>query len=757
MTNSGNKTKEGAKAPSLSSGLVFHSLTLENDFLFKNQSFKLDGGGIRRISGANLNKGGETNPNGVGKSRFFSALPEFLLDAPTVGKKKNKNRVGKHTLELSSGGSRYSFIKEFTDGRETMSVIKNGKDLGIRELKESKALLSSLVGLSSSEVYSFLYLYSLRPHPLILGDTSSRRAFFTSFFKQFDVLEHYRSVVEDALTRVKASSIKLKQLEEQKTSLEARLPKEPIRELVKQVAKLEEEFEQYSKDYASIVGATTSRKNYEDNKGKLIELRRAIGLPKVYSEEDISQRIRELKAEARTLLSGINRLEENSNRIKRIKALKIKIAELQEQKLTYSKEKVQELKATLTATQEKLASRKLQLKEARGETDRLEANESKLKAKILSLESKTTGQCPTCGADVAVDKHIKEEYKSARKNLVEVSAELEEKNKTLQRIQEYVKKLSAQEEELEETLHDLSQDRAKAEELVRLKAALEDYLKEVPKDSSDISSKEEGEEKLSAIDTKLDLANKLSYLIKFKEDWLSIPESTKELVDKYSTIDMRAELSRLNTQLAVVNSKKAVALEIKADLDKLNAEIGKLSSLAEEREELELLSKGLSKRGAETILIKSLCSQVQDQINRYARLVLPEDFVFSLDMNTEFSIDVTRIHKGRECTSDVRMLSGAEASIFSIVLLVALLSFVPQNKRPNLLILDEPFATMGGYNRESLIRFLPTLQSIIPDIIIISPHKENDFSNIDHTEWVVQKKGLRSRIVCKTNPAEVVE
>ena len=147
------------------------------------------------------------------------------------------------------------------------------------------------------------------------------------------------------------------------------------------------------------------------------------------------------------------------------------------------------------------------------------------------------------------------------------------------------------------------------------------------------------------------------------------------------------------------------------------------------------------------ILIKSLCSSLEQQVNKYSKLILPEDYTFTFELDTNFSILVTRIHNSKAETSDVRKLSGAERKLFSLVLLISLLTFIPKSKRTNLLVLDEPTAAMGEDNKASLIRFLPVLQSIIPNIVVITPLDKQDYAVINPKVWTVQKRGLQSRIV----------
>jgi DNA repair exonuclease SbcCD ATPase subunit len=76
-------------------------------------------------------------------------------------------------------------------------------------------------------------------------------------------------------------------------------------------------------------------------------------------------------------------------------------------------------------------------------------------------------------------------------------------------------------------------------------------------------------------------------------------------------------------------------------------------------------------------------------------------------------------------SSDVRYFSGAESRLFAIVFLLAILPMIPDSRRTNILILDEPTANMDDAALE-IFRdvLLPQLQKIVPSVIVVSPNPE---------------------------------
>jgi DNA repair exonuclease SbcCD ATPase subunit len=106
-------------------------------------------------------------------------------------------------------------------------------------------------------------------------------------------------------------------------------------------------------------------------------------------------------------------------------------------------------------------------------------------------------------------------------------------------------------------------------------------------------------------------------------------------------------------------------------------------------------------------------------VNRYAALVF-ENYSFEFVWGTQIQLLVHR----PEGTSDVRKLSGAESMLFTLILILSLLVFVPKSKRLSLLILDEPYASFSDGTAELFTKLLPHITQVIPSVLIITPKAE---------------------------------
>jgi ABC-type uncharacterized transport system ATPase subunit len=85
-------------------------------------------------------------------------------------------------------------------------------------------------------------------------------------------------------------------------------------------------------------------------------------------------------------------------------------------------------------------------------------------------------------------------------------------------------------------------------------------------------------------------------------------------------------------------------------------------------------------------------------------------------------------------------------------LVLALLTFVPSNKRSNILILDEPDANFSEETTEAFKKLLPVLLSVIPSIIVITPKTNERYENA-HNFTVVKDKGVST--IQKGHPASL--
>jgi len=725
----------------MAQGLVFHSITLIDFPFFKKQTFVLDSGHINLVLGQNFNGGGSSNPNGAGKSLFFSQIIEFITDEPVVGVKKDKIRRGTRILEFSKAGKRYKVTRSFSDGKEKITIERDGKDLKVRELKAAKELIDNVIGLSREELYTFVYLDSQVGHPLIHGDTAVRKNFFVSFFKQFGILNNFRKIVAAQVDLCKSDLVRIEEAQGRMQGLKAKLPSTPLSKLKNAVASLQEESNSLASTIPVLVRANDVKEKYFSIKEKLQALCREI---QVNSLEDIAVKRKELRAIGRELshdqdlLDRYNEwLKDNKLAAKRIQELEASIdLSVSAQQLATRIENLETKKSDISAKVRKARAVADELSEQVSQTD---SNKKKLKHKIEHLSS-DSGKCPTCGGEYT-DTSVVEDLAAARAKLKAETQKYKELTASIDTANAELEAESGRLPRLASKISDLQEQLGLMEEYSKLKTS----STKVPNKPK--RSQEQITQGLSNVDTVLDQLSSMVPMFELRSEWMSVDSHIKANLKTLDLAAINSRMSDLSSRLAAASVEYELASSLRTEIAEISDRISELNSRVENLDALKVLESAFSKKGIEMILIKSLCASLEQQVNKYSKLIFPEDYTFTFELDTNFSILVTRVHNSRAETSDVRKLSGAERKLFSLVLLISLLTFIPKSKRSNLLVLDEPTAAMGEDNKASLIRFLPVLQSIIPNIIVITPLDKQDYAVINPKVWTVQKRGLQSRIV----------
>ena len=193
---------------------------------------------------------------------------------------------------------------------------------------------------------------------------------------------------------------------------------------------------------------------------------------------------------------------------------------------------------------------------------------------------------------------------------------------------------------------------------------------------------------------------------------------------------------------ATVEMQAQLRLKARATRDRLT----ELKELAKDEEALKLLVQAYSDKAMKKIAVQAISQRLMSTVNKYARIIFPEDYQFSFNWDTsQISILVHRKYGNKVKTSDVRKLSGAESKLFTLLLVISLLSFVPSNKRSSVLILDEPTSNFSEETSEAFKSLLPILNKVIPSIVIVTPKSKEIYEGANNFT-VVKESGV-SRIL----------
>jgi DNA repair exonuclease SbcCD ATPase subunit len=208
-----------------------------------------------------------------------------------------------------------------------------------------------------------------------------------------------------------------------------------------------------------------------------------------------------------------------------------------------------------------------------------------------------------------------------------------------------------------------------------------------------------------------------------KEVQRQISQMKRTSDDDYSEVEtLQSKISKLETKLRLHES-------VKERCDELKQRLKKLKKKLKNEKALKLLIEGYSDKSIKKMVIEAISNKLMALVNQYARIVFPEDYKFTFDwIGSNISLKVHRRYGKRTDVSDVRKLSGAESKLFTIILVLALLSFVPKKKRLSFIVLDEPAANFSRETAESFVKLLPYLNKVIPSIIIVTPDSEERYA-----------------------------
>lgn len=737
---------------------IIHAIGLKDVGPFRDVTFKIPKG-VSVIYG--LNKAGgkfSANSNGVGKSMLMSSLAEMIYEDPIVGEKADRIVSGKRAFSFTdTNGKKITAVRQAKGRTDRLSIKVDGVEKKFRTPTYARAFLKKSFPLSQEEFSTYVHIDSRIPHPLVMGTSAARKAFFTSFFglDRMDAERKLFIAELNKLQRVKSAFNALRDTYENgKADLlndEQLANAEKTRRIVKRkLESLQHNFEeaqdtlrllqfaQSAKDQIKTLtiacGGTINEGYYEkavaDNKWELNKVRADIEETERWEQY---KRDNARYTEAFAALSSEARLLIKTEGSRGARSM----AEAAASELVRATAAVKhvdlEVKRLKTELEESLPERVEAPSENEGDLQTL----SRAYAHQLEhAEQFQEGKCETCGqvVDIKDPTILKKKLKSVRAKL--------EAHADARLYKEARKNRNNLQFKLKAYVTDLSRAKAKAEKHREL-ADLHDELSSLPRRPKPFEGKklqlvvlkrmfEELQERKSLLDyVKPHLQTIIEFKALTKADVVaaraasSVSGEMNELQDRLSKAQARIELHK------TISERQA---EIRTKLVEMKKELA-------DEQPLKLLVQGYQDKNIKKMAVEAISERLMALINRYAKLVFPEDFTFSFEWGTQIRLLVHRKYGRKISTSDVRKLSGAESKLFTIVLVLSLLSFVPSHKRTNLLVLDEPSANLSKEMTQSLQELIPVLNKFIPSIVIITPRSDERFNDA-HNFTVVKMAGV---------------
>jgi hypothetical protein len=723
--------------------------------LFGDVNLNLNPGGIVTVSGKNLNvrrTGVEYDTNAVGKSVLFSSLANVLYERGALHESaKSKKELYGDALGCSriyhrtEDGVEYCY-EQAKSGKYV--VYENGEPLKHDKVANSVSTMQTLFPVCEDAWHHLVVLSSAHPAPFMMAKPEARRNFFSELFNYayFDELASMakRQITKKSKTASKlegfASSIEtlraslsqipevdeselesdLNTLLELQDKINGRLSLAEFTKIKKRLVELETELDD-EVDEKHLEAAKAYLEKTQDHVSKLSV--------KIAFSESKKKELLAYKEDSREFseslesLADFNISEDPKQAVSDINAL-LALLELVGDEDIPTLASVQVLNLTKRDI--------LAFRETYAEQQVLEAEKTSIEHSLAGIRKvlkniKGHAKCPFCASDVDED-HFRAELKRLSDELDVVDEKLDAiVTKEFRSLARYANNLSNNSFCKSLTsgvdwckLKKIEDSRSVLKLVLRQAKRLQDRVP--PEGTQDVA---ELKARLNNVKLKREKAQEY---IDFANNLGSLATEYRKLKKKVAGLDedeMQQDLEELVALKRSVEErqkhqeKRESFLSMIAQIKKDSA---KEAKVLEDIPALEVLVRAYSTKGLRLSAISSIAQTLSSSLNENAHMLFSEPFSFDVNItDTRFDIMVDRSPE----SSDIRKLSKSEQRRFSMLYAYCLNELIPPSSRSNLIVLDEMEDGSSDVNRK-LYRevFLPHLNSVVPNVFVVSPLKE---------------------------------
>lgn len=725
-------------------------------------------------------------------------------------KKSKKDLLGKNSMiAITSQGVNghyyrteqyYNKYRIFENAREP--IFDKEHDLKISRIPlAEKFIRQNIFPQSQLEFFTISYLTSQRPFLFHIDSDINRMEHFSQMFR----LEAYDELKKYFLVRLKAvkdDEIRLSVLENKALSLKAKLDesskkvdKEKIAELIKLRKSLDKDIQGYIKRESELLANLSNLRNLKRIEEKLDELRSQYKLKK--HPKDAIVYLKEQRSLVKAYDEYKSALESYTKQTKRLKS-ELDAIELPKQSKDKLERELKRKSKLLNGLEEELNSLKSTKQKYESLVERASEIRSSMKSKfgvdpklekvdlsidyqseietyrtslklepLLEHKHEGKGRCPTCLSKVDFD-NIRKAVKTAKAGLKKAlkKKQCQEFYSDYLEVVKKIKDLDYSEETFNELNSKVKRHKSSIEKLEASIATWKQYNKlkedldfiEKPKEPTERPDSDLTYEQInSIIDLCTDILRHLeakarllesSGLQEFKtvKGIKDLIKQEKDKVKKLENRKLKAErqLADYSEELDKYTRFVSEAELYASELESTQKEIDKIRPSLTHKKVLEVLVKAYSTKGLKTHAANKICSVLEQNLNIYRNLLFPEPFNFSVSA-TDRGLHVL-VDRGKGRISDVRNLSGAESNSFVLLFLLSLLPLVPNERRTNILVLDEPVPHQDEVSRRLFLdSYLPALMEVVPNVFVITPHR-TDYRE-GAAEWLITKHKGKSTLV----------
>lgn len=697
--------------------------------------------GLSVFYGLNLASGKNSeNGNAVGKSLLFSSLAETIHSTPIIGERGDRIQEGVRSAIFTNHLGEEILVRRAANGRgDKLEIRKNGESLDFRTVAAGKEFIEQNWVLSDVDYSTYVHLDSRSPHPLVMGTSTQRKEFFTEFFS-LEVLDAERKLYNAYLRDLKNVRAAFDEVNAQYSSIEERLMTAEERAQAQDDRDtLQDQLDALEAEVATLQNTARLIQFGKSAKGQIDAVTKAYG--KITSErlDDIMDG---LKDEGKRLQAQIVQAKEWANYQRDTQRYSESYAALPDNVRDAIEEHGYEkaLEDAADASQKHMRI-KTQLESFNEQLDKLEA---KINAKLpekaeapaedeedLRVLERTykhhlehskkfgSGVCDTCGQ--AVQTRDPEEVKD-RLAAVQEKLALHRKAQAYEDARAKRKEAIAEFETLDAQCEKLANDAASLIKIAKMHKPLRDLPTPPKPFTGEKLDLEPLEKSRSDLGERVELIRGIIPHVDAVTEFLALTDEQKSAVDGLSGLTEKIRQTR--DRYTEAHSKLRVEESLAEQLSDLKSRSEELSEKLKDESKAKFLVEAYSDKNIKKQIVEQIGARLMSLVNSYSQQVFEESYRFEFIWDTDISIIA---HRPNGKSSDVRKLSGAESTLFTIILVCALMSFVPSKKRCNFMILDEPTSHMSAHNKEILHNALKLLTSLIPSIIIVTPKMEERY------------------------------
>lgn len=766
--------------------------------------------GLYVVTGENFDSSVRDNTNAVGKTRLFSPIATTIYENdPMSLVKKNKKELLKTAtsstfLDIATHSGKIVRIKQTASKIFIYDADAKGEfeDTKAIKLEVARSRIAQMFPIRENMFYATCYIQMQRDCSFQRAKPKERLDFITELFDLhvYDLLRKEYAAHLRTLANAKTEhGVLANELVEAENKLKelafTKSDKSKLRKLTKTLTKISDRLQElYSRqaDLSSIVGkadrleqlqskldtalgeigdVVPSTKTLEKLKRKLKDIRqweKYVAALDTYKKQKakIVSRLEELGSiaspshELKSVIAEHDSLSDSydSLRTKRT-SLVAEFREYESQLATYQK-----LKSRVEKLREKALgtglAKTVGLKKSHGykEINAAIRPVTDLARVTVDLCDRldghdTDGVCPVCNSgsfdskslkrnlanarSLIADRDVVEEYVFALREFTGKEKPVEPEG-DLSKLDKRIAKMKSKMEVLEERHNVLTKYIDLEESLVAL---------DKPKKPTDKPTLgyDECENLISSIQHVLEIKSRIADLGNVD----GVGDAKKRLkAIKAEIADLVERTKSLDTKIRKLKLREYETEILNGNIIKLSKKLESIGPLLAEQDLYKALQEAYNPNNLKLQAADRIVGFLEDSLNAFSHLAFLEPMRFEIRTQKDgIRAEVIRSNGER---SDIVHLSGAETNCFRLLFAMSLLPLLPENRRTNFLVLDEPDSNCSEPVRNHLIReFLPKLRTVVPHIFWITPKTIDGFD--DCTFIKIEKRSGVSNVSIVSN------